>query len=340
MFYLTRMPRQKRLNCPGALFHVVSRGIERRKIFLTDKDRSDFLKRLETGLKTTGYQCFAWALMDNHFHLLLRSGSRPLSDLMRSLMSGYAGGFNRRHKRRGVLFQNRYKSILCQEDSYLLELVRYIHLNPLRARVVPNLEELMKYPWTGHSTLIGRYKREFQEVDEVLAHFGTQRKNTCQAYLEFVADGVSMGRREDLTGGGLKRSAGGWEGVRKLKQEKEYWLGDDRILGDGQFVADILRESEEELSQRERLLREGWNLERLASKVCEILEVDPSKLKEKGRANDLARAKGAIAHMGSRKLGLSGKAIAYYLGVSRPAVSYLIKSGEVVVKDYKLEKLF
>jgi putative transposase len=111
------MPRQKRLNIPGSIYHVISRGIERRKVFLNDKDRENFLLRFAVSLEKSEFQCYAWALTPNHFHLLLRSGKAPLSDLMRSLMTGYAGDFNRAHKRRGVLFQNRFKSILCQEDT-------------------------------------------------------------------------------------------------------------------------------------------------------------------------------------------------------------------------------
>jgi REP element-mobilizing transposase RayT len=110
-----------------------ARGIERRKIFWDDTDRSSFLERLAVILEETQTQCYAWALIPNHFHILLRTGPTPLSKVMRRLMTGYAVTFNRRHRRAGHLFQNRYKSVVCEEDPYLLELIRYIHLNPLRA---------------------------------------------------------------------------------------------------------------------------------------------------------------------------------------------------------------
>ena len=152
------MPRQPRLNAPGALQHVMARGIERRKIFRDDKDRVSFLERLALILEETQTQCYAWALIPNHFHILLRNGPTPLSKVMRRLMTGYAVTFNGRHKRRGHLFQNRYKSVICEEDPYLLELIRYIHLNPLRAKLVHDLKGLDKYPWTGHSAILGRGK--------------------------------------------------------------------------------------------------------------------------------------------------------------------------------------
>jgi putative transposase len=152
------MPRQPRLDAPGLLQHVMARGIERTKIFSDDKDRRSFLDRLATVLNETQTQCYAWALIPNHFHLLLRTGKTPLSKVMRRLMTGYAVTFNKRHKRSGHLFQNRYKSIVCEEDPYLLELIRYIHLNPLRAGLVKDLKELDKYPWSGHSAILGKHK--------------------------------------------------------------------------------------------------------------------------------------------------------------------------------------
>ena len=152
------MPRQARLDAPGVLQHVMARGIERRKIFWDDKDRSSFLERLAVILEETQTQCYAWALIPNHFHILLRTGSTPLSTVMRRLMTGYAVTFNIRHRRSGHLFQNRYKSVVCEEDPYLLELTRYIHLNPLRARLVKDIKELDKYQWSGHSAILGHRK--------------------------------------------------------------------------------------------------------------------------------------------------------------------------------------
>ena len=152
------MPRQPRLDAPGVLQHVMARGIERRKIFWDDKDRISFLERFAVILEETQTQCYAWSLIPNHFHLLLRTGPTPLKKVMGRLMTGYAVTFNKRHNRSGHLFQNRYKSVICEEDPYLLELIRYIHLNPLRAGLVKDLKELDKYPWTGHSTILGRHK--------------------------------------------------------------------------------------------------------------------------------------------------------------------------------------
>jgi putative transposase len=130
------MPRLARLDAPGVLHHVMGRGIERGKIFLNNKDRNDFITRLATLAEQDAMDIYAWALIPNHFHLLCKTKKRPLSSSMRRLLTGYVVNFNRRHKRHGHLFQNRYKSIICQEDAYLVQVVRSIHLNLVRVGVV------------------------------------------------------------------------------------------------------------------------------------------------------------------------------------------------------------
>ena len=176
------MPRKARIDAPGALHHIICRGIERRKIFLNDIDRDDFVDRLAMIVSESETLCYAWALIPNHFHLLLRTGNTPIATVMQRLLTGYAVGFNRRHRRHGRLFQNRYKSILCQEEPYLLELVRYIHLNPLRARIVEKLDGLDNYSYCGHSRLVRCISDDWQATNGVLSLFGKQKKQ--------LADGI------------------------------------------------------------------------------------------------------------------------------------------------------
>jgi len=150
------MPRLPRIDFPGLFHHVIARGIERRRIFRTPGDYNDFVRRLARILEETKTPCYAWALMPNHLHLLLQTAVTPISRVMQRLLTGYAVSFNLRSKRAGHLFQNRYKDILCQEDSYFLELVRYIGLNPARAKIVQTPAELAVYPWTSHCALMGK----------------------------------------------------------------------------------------------------------------------------------------------------------------------------------------
>ena len=243
------MPRRSRIDTTGALHHIMVRGIEKGTIFRNDSDRNQFLERLENILQDTKTPCYAWALIPNHFHLLLRTGNVPISTVMRRLLTGYALWFNRTHRRHGHLFQNRFKSILCQEDAYLLELVRYIHLNPIRAKLVKDLDELSRYPYCGHGVLMGRANNSWQDTQWVLGMFGKKLGAARRAYRIFVAAGIAEGKRRDLTGGGLVRSAGGWEGVKALREEKVYQNNDDRILGNGDFVERVLASAQETMDK-------------------------------------------------------------------------------------------
>ena len=239
------MPRQSRIDAPGALHHIIIRGIERTVIFRDDKDRESFLDRIGGILLESSTPCYAWSLLSNHSHFLLRTGKVPIANVMRRVLTGHAVTFNRRHRRHGHLFQNRYKSILCEEDVYLKELVRYIHLNPLRAGLVKNLGELGPYPYTGHSVLMGKTKRDWQDRDYVLGYFGTSERHAKKNYLSFVAEGVERGRSPELVGGGLLRSVGGWKRLKELRDSGEKVRADERILGRSEFVERVLKKADE-----------------------------------------------------------------------------------------------
>jgi putative transposase len=212
------------------------RGIERTALFRDDRDRADCVARLARVAEAGALTVYAWALLPNHAHLLVRTGTRPLARSMRALLTGYAGAFNRRHHRSGHLFQNRYKSIVVEAEPYLLELVRYLHLNPLRAQVVPDLRHLDRYPWTGHSALSGTVARPWQDTRTILGQFGRPLPRARRAYRGFVAAGLPPGRRPDLQGGGLRRSLGGWVAVAALRRGREAYASDERILGSPAFV--------------------------------------------------------------------------------------------------------
>jgi REP element-mobilizing transposase RayT len=201
------MPRLPRIDIAGVLHHVMIRGIEKRDIFLDNRDRSDFLDRFSHLLVKTKTDCLAWSLLSNHAHALLRPtrGKGTLSELMQRLLTGYAVAFNLRRHRCGRLFQNRYKSIVCEKDSYFLELVRYIHLTPLRAGLVTSMQKLDTYRWCGHAGIMGRATLTGQATDEVLLMFDEAPKTARKKYRDFVVEGVALGRRDELVGGGLKR---------------------------------------------------------------------------------------------------------------------------------------
>ena len=203
------MPRKARIDASGALHHIIVRGIERNPIFKDSEDYGNFLNRFGKVLRETSTICYAFALIPNHVHLLLRTGTNSISTVMRRLLTGYAQAFNRRYNRHGYLFQNRYKSFLCENDPYLLELVRYIHLNPIRAGIIHDIKTLDTLPTTGHASLMGKMKQEWQDTNSILSLFGQKPSSARRAYRSFMEKGIPLGKRPDLTGGGLIRSTGG-----------------------------------------------------------------------------------------------------------------------------------
>jgi putative transposase len=321
------MPRSARIDTPGVLHHVIGRGIERRRVFLSDADRGDFLDRLASLVECGALDVYAWALMPNHFHLLCKTRRQPLSISMHRLLTGYAVNFNKRRRRHGHLFQNRFKSIVCQENRYLKELVRYIHLNPLRSGVVPDLEALADYPFGGHSALLGRVSRPWQEVDRVLALFGPGRARAERAYRRFVAAGAETGRRPELVGGGLVRSLGGWSEVRALRRRSAKSACDQRILGDAGFVRSVIDRMNERQRQNLRLPAVRPEIDCICRQVCEGHGVSPGELCSGSRRRPVVRARFAVAWIAVREIGYSGAEVARHLGVSNSCITRSVATG-------------
>ena len=333
------MPRLARLDAPGVLHHIMIRGIERRAIFRSDQDRRDFLKRLAVLLPESQTQCYAWVLMKNHVHLLLRSGVTGISQLMRRLLTGYAVYFNRRYRRHGQLFQNRFKSIICQEHVYFKELVRYIHLNPVRAKVVGDIGSLNGYPFCGHSALMGKQKRPWQQNDYVLSYFGKSVSDARKSYLEYAKSGFAQGRRPELTGGGLIKGLGGWKAVRKIRLKgQDRVKSDARILGDSDFVTKMLEEANEKLDRHYELKSRGYDLAKVEERVAEIFGIERDVIYSRGRRQQQMQARSLFCHWAVDELGMSRTEIARCLGMTQPGVGYAVNRGAQIAQsmNYKL----
>jgi REP element-mobilizing transposase RayT len=344
------MPRQARLDAPGVLQHVMARGIERRKIFWDDKDRSSFLERLAIILEETQTQCYAWALIPNHFHLLLRIGQTPLSTVMRRLMTGYAVTFNIRHRRSGHLFQNRYKSVVCEEENYLLELTRYIHLNPLRAKLVEDLKSLDKYPWSGHSILIGKQKNPLvpeipsaieedkylaeKTVEDVLRFFGKSLKEARRKYRVFVEKGIKQGRRTDLQGGGLARSAGGDKTGLLGQKEEDKELSDQRILGSGDFVGEVLRAANK---FEEKRIKKSIPIDQLAGKITSYFDIKIDDILIKSQKSKISKVRSIICYLAIKEMKYSGTSVGKFLNIRRYSALRCAERGKNILdKDKRL----
>lgn len=314
-----------RLDFPGAFQHVMARGIDRTAIFRDDQDREDFLTRLGQALHDTGGLAHAWALQPNHVHLFLQSGVFGLSRLMRKLLGGYARAFNRRHGRVGHLFQGRFCSILVEAESYFLELVRYIHLNPLRARVVRDLDELASFPWTGHATILGTRDRPWQTTATVLGQFGGERSVAMQRYLLFVAEGQGLARQPELELGRLvRRTADGVSLENEHRRGRERWCEDERVLGSDTFVASVAFQLGlgRLQSGRARALTEQQLVD-LLGRVAEEHAIDVGEIRAGSQRRAVVRARSSFCHRACRQIGTPVAEVARYLALTPRAVRYL-----------------
>ena len=320
------MPRTARLDLPDLLQHVIVRGVNRCDIFLDDADRTRFILTLSKLLVQTNTDCLAWSLMTNHVHILLRPRSTTLGLFMRRLLTGYAIYFNLRHKRSGHLFQNRYKSIVCEEDAYLLELVRYIHLNPIRAGVVETIDELDSYTWCGHAVMMGKASLEGQGAAEVLAYFSRELPAAKNQYRIFVLDGIALGKRDDL-GGGRRVSRNLLEGCDEVY--------DERVLGNGAFV-EALRDRRE----LESKFSHGMEINEIVIKVSRFFEINPHELRCNVRAKRVVDARSVICYLAIRQAGHSGVEVGKYLNLRRAGASVAAGRGEkIIIDDPTLAKL-
>jgi len=326
------MPRQARIDAPGALQHIIIRGNARRKIFCHEADYGDFTDRLGRILFDTDTACYAWVLMSNHVHLLLRTGTVPIATVMKRVLTGYAQQFNRRHARVGHLFQNRYKSILCEEDPYFLELIRYIHLNPVRARKVKTLGELAVYPYCGHGCLLGKGVCRWQDRDSVLAQFGKTAARARRQYEAFVQEGFGQGRKPELTGGGLVRSHGGWQAVKEQLRRGIRMKGDERILGSSGFVERVLKEADEQLQKSAGLALKGVGIEMIVKRVADHYGVAVAELQSGSRNRRISEARAVVCYGAVRFLGLAGEGVAGHLHISPSAVCRAVSRGQKIVE--------
>jgi hypothetical protein len=276
--------------------------------------------------------------MTNHVHLLLKTGLPPIATVMRRLLTGHAVQFNRRHKRHGHLFQNRYKSFLCEEDPYLLELVRYIHLNPIRAGIVKDLKGLNSYRYCGHSVIMGKQQHEWQDIDCVLSLFGQNYGSARESYSQFVGKAISMGRRPDLVGGGLLRSVGGWSVLKGLRGTSIRLKGDERILGSSEFVEQVLKKANEQLDQKSRLQASGVDLNDLIEKVAGYFDIESADLKTASKESTITLARRMLCYLAVRKFTLSCTEVARQLNISPTAVSRAATIGRKLPDRRKIQK--
>jgi REP element-mobilizing transposase RayT len=257
------MARKPRIHFPGAFYHVILRGNGKQDIFFEDEDRYRFYLLLQEGVERFRHRIHAFCLMSNHVHLVVQVEDIPLSRIMQNLSFRYTRWVNWRHGRSGHLFQGRYKAVLVDGDSYLLELVRYVHLNPVRARVVTSAEE---YPWTGHKAYCGEEIIPWLCTDMTLKMLSAKRNKAIHAYMALVRDGTMGGRRREFHGEGI---------------------GDCRIFGDEEFVHNLVGEEKE--------IPEKITVDDVISAVCRYHGTNQAELARSGKKRALSHVRAMAA---------------------------------------------
>ena len=321
------MARPNRADYPGAFHHVMVRGMDRRKLFEDKADYLQFRKRLGNAILEGGGSCYAWSLMPNHAHLFLRTGSKPLSNIMQIVLAGYGLYYNRRRKRTGYVYQGRFKSILCEKEPYFLELIRYVHLNPVRAGIVAGLAGLSRFPWTGHPALLGRESFPWQAATEVLAAFGKGLRNQREGYLAFLAEGLSKDHEANLSGIRLMRAIGGRWDEPDHEGHSRRRVGEELILGRDRFVEDVLKKVDEREMRWERLKRQGWNSGKAIRRAAEICGLKPGGVRGNGKKPAQCKARYLSCKWMVEDLGLSAVETAGILRIVQPAVVACVKRG-------------
>ncbi len=273
---------------------------------------------------------YAWALMNNHAHILLRSSELGLPAFMRRFLSGYAISYNKRHKRYGHLFQNRYKSIICEEEPYFTELVRYIHLNPLRASIVETLLKLDRYKWCGHSVVMNYKKNKWQDREYILKWFGHKEDEAKKSYRAFIKKGVALGKRADLIGGGLVRSIGGWSALKAMRKNGIEEKSDDRILGSGEFVSKLIDEAEEKIKYQLSAKNLKDRIRTEIKNFCKQEQITVDLLQSGSRIQPLPRIRRDLALKLVNDYGVTIAETARQLGVSTSGIAQIIKRNKFV----------
>lgn len=328
------MPRKARIDAPGALHYVLLKGMEEKEIFQGESDRVDFLERLAHLLKDTSASCYAWAMTPAQVHLLLKTGESPLSAFLHRLLTGYVVTYNKRHRRHGPLFHNRYRAILCQEDPYLPELVRHIHLHPLRLGVVRGFSELGRYRYAGHSFILGKRRNDWQDVDHVLRKFSSRKPRSLERYNEFMKTGLLESRK-------ASGKTWGWTSfseVRKLAREPGNPGRDERILGDGPFVGAALVDAEKQSLKRHELRPAlPRDVEELAQKASALFSIKPEEIRLPSKSPGPVKARSLFCFWAVTVLGMTATALARRLGISQPAVSTSVRRGAKIADEMGLQ---
>jgi putative transposase len=311
------MARKTRIEFPGIFYHVLARGNNKQVIFKDDQDYNVFIIRLKRYEKRYKFMLYAYTLMPNHTHLLIETGITPLSKIMQGIQQSYTYYYHKKYKSVGHLFQGRYKAILCQRDTYLLELVRYVHLNPVRAALVDNPDD---YLWNSHQAYLGYLNQPFVKKDLIFKMFSEDESAARKKYWQFIRDGID-----------------------KRRQNALYNVIDQRYLGNPEFVERVKQkiksQDQTENQKREQNIHDLQNLLLIKNKtlpeilkiVTEITGVYPESILGKSREQLISRARSLFVLVATRRVGISNKSLAEFLRRDASSISNMIRRIEAKI---------
>ena len=292
------MARRPRIEFEGGFYHVITRGNQRQKVFIEEKDFLKYLEFLSAYKDRYGFLVYAYVLMGTHVHLLIETGQVPLSKILQGINQRFTMYFNWKHGTVGHLFQGRYKAILCDRDAYLLSLVKYLHYNPIRAGIVRRPEE---YRWSSHRAYLGQSRDGLVDTELVLGMFSKGLKRGRRLYLEYMRE------------------------QEKTSKEEFYRTVDQRILGDEEFV-ERLRERVKDGIAAGRS-RHGVSLGEIGRGIEEIFGIGLGELKGRGKDTGVMEGR-RLFSLAAREYGYKGKEIAAYLSKDPASVTGYLRGGQ------------
>lgn len=326
---------------PGSFHHVISRAVEGKDIFRAYKQQRYFIEKIESLVEENCFKVHAWVLMSNHFHLLLEVQDKSLSYSMQRLLCGFAMYYNRSMEHCGHVFQGRYRSILVEKESYFLELVRYIHLNPLRAHIVNSIKELDSYSQSGHSHITGRRKYPWQTTDLIRTEFSSGEDNGewFQNYIDFLQNGSDEKKTEYASGSYLI----GRKGVLSSTDAKEKRTDKTavRVLGSESFARKVCRDlyGSRKIRIRNRA-DEHEAIRDLMQNTTEITGIPAAALRKPRGSRRTSRVRRILVKLMMSELYISQADTARYLGIAdsvaaRHFRSELDPEGLIVINEIK-----
>lgn len=302
------MARKARIEFEGAFYHVIIRGNQKQKIFKAPDDFLQYLEILSLYKERYGFLLYAYVLMSNHVHVLIEMQKTPLSKILQGINQSYTMYFNRKYKTVGHLFQGRYKAILCDRDEYLQSLVKYIHCNPVRAKITKTPAE---YQWSSHRSYIQKTKvQDIVDTDQVLRIFSENKGTARRLYRAYMGDEAA------------------------IRKENIYSTVEQRILGDERFVDRVIKKSADKVSRKRR--ERQYTLEEVSGAVEELYGVSLEQIRRRSKSRELSVGKRLMSLVAS-EYGYKNKEIAEFIRKDPVVVTRHLK--ERAQSEEEIEKV-